>query len=81
MERSDDKAEAVKPVLRLLEFIGALSGGKTIEQVLFHRDVHTPAVLNWHLLDQACVTAVLQKIVFEVRDLPASLLCHCCRLP
>ena len=33
MERTDDKAEAVKPVLKLLQFIGALSGGKTIEQV------------------------------------------------
>eukprot|EP00892_Ulva_mutabilis_P004654 jgi/Ulvmu1/2560/UM014_0011.1 len=32
-EREDDKAQEVKPVLQLLQFIGALSGGKSIEQV------------------------------------------------
>lgn len=32
VERDDDKAAAVKPILQLLQFIGALSGGKSIEQ-------------------------------------------------
>lgn len=40
VERDDDKAAAVKPILQLLQFIGALSGGKTIEQV-------SPCVTVW----------------------------------
>lgn len=33
LEREDAKVKAVKPLLQLLQFIGAVSGGKTIEQV------------------------------------------------
>jgi aryl-alcohol dehydrogenase-like predicted oxidoreductase len=34
LEREDAKAKAIKPLLQLLQFIGAVSGGKAIEQVL-----------------------------------------------
>jgi aryl-alcohol dehydrogenase-like predicted oxidoreductase len=33
LEREDAKVKAVKPLLQLLQFIGAVSGGKAIEQV------------------------------------------------
>ena len=34
LEREDSKVKSVKPLLQLLQFIGAVSGGKAIEQVL-----------------------------------------------
>lgn len=34
LEREDPKIKPVKPLLQLLQFIGAVSGGKAIEQVL-----------------------------------------------
>lgn len=33
LEREDSKVKSVKPLLQLLQFIGAVSGGKAIEQV------------------------------------------------
>ena len=33
LERGDDAAVKIKPLLQLLQFIGALGGGKTIEHV------------------------------------------------
>jgi aryl-alcohol dehydrogenase-like predicted oxidoreductase len=32
LERGDDAAMKIKPLLQLLQFLGSLSGGKTIEQ-------------------------------------------------
>jgi pyridoxine 4-dehydrogenase len=33
LERGDKEARAIRPLLQLLQFLGALSGGKSIEQV------------------------------------------------
>lgn len=42
LEREDAKVKEVKPLLQLLQFIGAVSGGKAIEQVLTTYNIPLP---------------------------------------
>jgi aryl-alcohol dehydrogenase-like predicted oxidoreductase len=56
LERVDRRAEEVKPLLQLLQFIGAVSGGKSVEQVracMHESCMHRRACLR-HDVGQSC---------------------------